>query len=63
MAHRGLDGENPTMDDRSASSLRSSGSMKRQVSHKDMNASFIININNNLIIRRDGYTRFVDLQM
>ena len=31
MAHRGLDGENPTMDDRSASSLRSSGSMKRQV--------------------------------
>nr|DAE02293.1 MAG TPA: hypothetical protein [Herelleviridae sp. cttEB8] len=31
MAYRGLDGENPTMDDRSASSLRSSGSMKRQV--------------------------------
>ena len=31
MAHRGLDGENPTMDDRSTSSLRSSGSMKRQV--------------------------------
>lgn len=63
MAHRRLDGESPTMDDRGASSLRSSGSMKRQVSHKDMNASFIININNNLKIRRDGYTRFVDLQM
>ena len=31
MAQRGLDGENPTMDDRSTSSLRSSGSMKRQV--------------------------------
>ena len=31
MAYRGLDGENPTMDDRSTSSLRSSGSMKRQV--------------------------------
>ena len=31
MAHRGLDGENPTMDDRSTSSLRSSGSMKRQI--------------------------------
>ena len=31
MAYRGLDGENPTMDDRSASSLRSSGSMKRQI--------------------------------
>ena len=31
LAQRGLDGENPTMDDRSASSLRSSGSMKRQV--------------------------------
>nr|DAE02323.1 MAG TPA: hypothetical protein [Herelleviridae sp. cttEB8] len=26
-----MDGENPTMDDRGASSLRSSGSMKRQV--------------------------------
>ena len=63
MAYRGLDGENPTMDDRSTSSLRSSGSMERQVFHKDMNASFIININNNLIIRRDGYTRFVGLQM
>ena len=44
MAYRGLDGESPTMDEWSASSLRSSGSMKRQVSHKDMNASFIINI-------------------
>ena len=31
LAQRGLDGENPTMDDRSASSLRSSGSMKRQI--------------------------------
>lgn len=31
MAHRGLDGENPTMDDRGTSSLRSSGSMKRQI--------------------------------
>nr|DAK85011.1 MAG TPA: hypothetical protein [Caudoviricetes sp.] len=38
MAHRGLDGESPTMDDRGASSLRSSGSMKRQVSYKDINA-------------------------
>lgn len=27
----GMDGENPTMDERSTSSLRSSGSMKRQV--------------------------------
>ena len=38
MAYRGLDGENPTMDDRGTSSLRSSGSMKRQVFHNDMNA-------------------------
>ena len=30
VAHRGLDGENPTMDERGESHLRSSGSMKRQ---------------------------------
>lgn len=30
VAHRGLDGENPTMDERGESYLRSSGSVKRQ---------------------------------
>ena len=30
VAHRGLDGEDPTMDDRDESHLRSSGPMKRQ---------------------------------
>ncbi len=43
----GLDGEN-NYGRPEHKLLRSSSSMKRQVFHKDMNASFIININNNL---------------